>query len=164
MRSWTVFVVLAWHSLQIMAQETRCFDDVQLRMLQTAPSQRGLDRGHLLYVWSPRMSLSVTQAHEAARAAALEGLAFVPVHDARVAAHEMDGVMRLARQRLPDSVIVLLKSQPLCAPSLIERDALRHFPTAFVLTARDGLHRFPIVGAMPEAAWRQSLAQRLGQP
>jgi hypothetical protein len=51
-------------------------------------------------------------------------------------------------------------SQPLCAASLLERDALRHFPTAFVVQP-SGVHRHPIVGAMPDAAWASSIAQRL---
>lgn len=60
----------------------------------------------------------------------------------------------------PDSASALATSQPLCSASLLERDALRHFPTAFVVQP-SGVHRYPIIGAMPEAAWAISIAQRL---
>jgi hypothetical protein len=58
------------------------------------------------------------------------------------------------------SANALADSQPLCAANLLVRDALRHFPTAFVVQA-SGVHRYPIIGAMPEAAWASSIAQRL---
>lgn len=61
------------------------------------------------------------------------------------------------------SAQALTSSQALCSAYLLEREALRHFPTAFVVQP-SGVHRFPIVGAMPEAAWAASLVQRLQVP
>jgi hypothetical protein len=62
----------------------------------------------------------------------------------------------------PPIVSPLDTSRPLCAEALIQRDALRHFPTAFVITAR-GIHPHAVVGAMPWNAWVSSLDQRLKQ-
>jgi hypothetical protein len=139
------------------AWSTACFDDKNLQTLDVSQGQ-----GALLYVWSPRMVLSMQHAASAQRQAQRQGLRFVPLHDANVSQAELDG----ARQRLLglglDSANAVASSLPLCAASLLERDALRHFPTAFVVQA-GGVHRYPIVGAMPEAAWGRSIAQRLPQ-
>jgi hypothetical protein len=137
------------------ALATACFDDNYLQALdaQQVP-------GALLYVWSPRMVLSAQHAATAQRQAQQHGLRFVPLHDAGVPQEEV----LAARQRLhnlgPQSAHALVDSQPLCAAILLERDALRHFPTAFVVQA-SGVHRYPIIGAMPETAWAMSISQRL---
>jgi hypothetical protein len=167
-------------ALATSAWASACFDD---KNLQTLDFQH--EQGALLYVWSPRMLLSAQHAASALRQAQQHGLRFVPLHDASVPQSELDG----ARQRLLGPVLngftgakganlaapaqsmppradnaysanALANSQPLCSTRLIERDALRHFPTAFVLQP-SGVHRYPIVGAMPEAAWASSIAQRL---
>ncbi len=138
-----------------------CFDD---ETLQNIAQRSANDTGTLIYVWSPRMVLSVSQAAHAAQAAAQNGLDFLAVHDARVPSAELQAAVARSRAQHEGSAKLLTASQALCAPQLIERDALRHFPTAFVLTAR-GTHRFPIVGAMPALYWQRSVAQRLqGQP
>jgi hypothetical protein len=137
------------------ARAVACFDDKNLQTLDFQQTQ-----GALLYVWSPRMVLSMQHADSAKRQAQLHGLRFVPLHDARVPQAELVA----ARQRLQglglDSANALATSQALCSTSLLERDALRHFPTAFVVQA-SGVHRYPIIGAMPEAAWASSIAQRV---
>jgi hypothetical protein len=120
---------------------------------------RSASTGSLLYVWSPRMLHSVSQAKLAAQAAKAQGLDFLPLVDARVPRAEWQAALR--RVEKPNAQL-LRASLPLCATQLIKQDALRHFPTAFVLSAR-GTHRFPIVGAMPLPAWRTSIAQRLEQ-
>ncbi len=121
----------------------------------------------LLYVWSPRMGLSAQHAASVQQQARVQGLRFVAVHDARVPADEVDAALRsMARSgvtALIHSASSLQQSEALCANALLERDALRHFPTAFVLLPT-GLHRQPIVGAMPPDAWGQSLQQRLALP
>jgi hypothetical protein len=176
----TVFFVAAFTGFSWAAS---CFDD---KDVSTAAAQQ--PRGALLYVWSPRMVLSAQHAASAQRQAMQHGLRFVPVHDAGVPAAELAASLgRLlgpsddplhhagknnTKTNTDHSAIntnhshsVLATSQPLCAPSLLERDALRHFPTAFVVKA-SGVHRHAIIGAMPEAAWASSIAQRLvwGQP
>jgi hypothetical protein len=125
----------------------------------------------LVYVWSPRMVLSAQHAASVQRQAQLLGLAFVPVHDAQVGEAEIQAARsRLAHAsprpnavpgQFAASAQVIAASQSLCAPSLLERDALRHFPTAFVVQPGGQVHPRAIIGAMPEAAWAQSIAQRL---
>ncbi|MGA8513682.1 MAG: hypothetical protein WB821_02780 [Burkholderiaceae bacterium] len=137
-----------------------CFDDKNLSASRAEPAQ-----ATLVYVWSPRMVLSAQHAASALRQAHQQGLAFVAVHDARVPGDELQAALaRLAST--PDaiwlpSVQALSASQSLCAATLIARDALRHFPTAFVVQASGLVHRHAIVGAMPEAAWAHSIALRL---
>jgi hypothetical protein len=137
-----------------------CFDDETLQNLAVRSAN---DTGTLVYVWSPRMVLSVSQARYAAHAAGQQGLDFLAVHDASVPVAEIQAALRRASARGASSARAarhLRASQALCAPQLIQRDALRHFPTAFVLSA-SGTHRFPIVGAMPPKFWQRSIAQRL---
>jgi hypothetical protein len=139
---------------------SECFDDKKMALVQQETKA-------LLYVWSPRMGLSAQHAASVQRQAHEHGLRFVAMYDAHVPADEVDAALRsMARSgvtALINSASSLQKSQPLCANSLLERDALRHFPTAFVLLP-SGLHRHPIVGAMPPGAWAQSLQQRLALP
>jgi hypothetical protein len=137
-----------------LAQAPACFDAAQL---QTASH-----KGSLIYVWSPRMVLSAQHASSAAGQAAQAGLQFIPVHDARVPGAEISAALShlQASSEHAASAKALSSSQALCAPTLIAAEALRHFPTAFV--AQGGrIHPHPIVGAMPEQAWAQSLRQRL---
>jgi hypothetical protein len=157
------------------AQNDACFDDQQLLKLQTNSKQRGA----LVYVWSPRMVYSVRNAAIASRAAAAAGLEFVALHDMRVpgnelqearmadqgtAAHRLDQIGKAQMDlATPPFVSPLEKSLPLCTTQLTARDALRHFPTAFVINAQ-GIHPHPIVGAMPWSAWVSSLDQRMKQP
>ena len=135
--------------------QSACFSDADLAKAIT-DSQRS---PVVLYIWSPRMLLSVTHAHEVQEQAQLAGLRFVPLRDARVPGEEW----RAALARAGDAAQGLNASQALCSASLQERDALRHFPTAFVLRG-GALQRDPVVGAMPAAFWRSSLRQRLEQP
>jgi hypothetical protein len=126
-----------------------CFDDKNLAQLQADHPQ-----GNLIYVWSPRMVYSVQQLIVAQQAAQSAGLHFIALHDARAAHQEIRAAMAATAQTTA--------SMPLCAKQLLSQEALRHFPTAFILTAR-GIHRHAIVGAMPAAAWASSIQQRLEQ-
>ncbi len=148
------------------ASNDSCFDDKYLQKLQSKSQQRGT----LVYVWSPRMVYSMQNVAVAARAAAAAGLDFVALHDMRVPSNELLQV----RQRItelpaqmdlatPPFVSPLDSSLALCSQKLLEHEALRHFPTAFVITAR-GMHPQPLVGAMPWGAWVSSIDQRLQQP
>jgi hypothetical protein len=157
-----------------------CFSDENLAELSTQ------QRPALVYVWSPRMVYSVHNLALASRAAAISGMAFVVLHDQRVPPAELAQVRMPSSDRplfsfpaqvnkLPPEPIQIDAntdlatppfvspadfSQALCAKTLLEREALRHFPTAFVVT-KNGIHPQPIVGAMPWSAWQQSIAQRL---
>ena len=154
-----------------------CFDDEKWAELQTNPAPG------LLYVWSPRMVLSAHNAATAQTAAAARGLTFWAVHDGRVPEAEINQALaQLAAH--PDvatraSAQALRHSQPLCSPALAEREALRHFPTAWVtpsaaasiapdvsssvasLLPTATATATAIVGAMPAFAWAISLDQRL---
>lgn len=123
----------------------QCFDDGNLEKLLIRSPQRAA----LVYVWSPRMVYSVHNMTTAARAASDAGLDFVVLHDRRVPELELQHLR--------------ISSLALCSVQLMERDALRHFPTAFVISA-GRIHQHPIVGAMPSQAWDSSLMQRLNQP
>jgi hypothetical protein len=172
MRKIAIFL-LAAYAISVWAAP--CFDDKSLAQLNTrqpAGSQGSQgSQGSLIYVWSPRMVLSAQHAASAQRQAQQLGLAFVPVHDAQLGEAEIQATRaRLAHAppaqhtvnaQLAASARALASSQSLCAPSLLERDALRHFPTAFVVPPGGPVHQHTIIGAMPEAAWAQSIAQRL---
>ncbi|MFM7332585.1 MAG: hypothetical protein ACKO1L_13175 [Brachymonas sp.] len=151
-----------------------CFDDEKLGQIIAAKG-----RGTLIYVWSPRSVYSVQQMAVAARSAAVHGLDFLPLRDAlepRVEPRPLLNFPSGAEPAIPSVGAMTDKevatppyfppahnSQLLCAPVLLSSEATRHFPTAFVVTSQ-GVHRFPIVGAMPPAGWLQSIGQRLPQP
>jgi hypothetical protein len=155
----TIFIAI----FSINTWAVTCFDDKKL----SAVTQQA---NTLVYVWSPRMVLSAQHAGAVQRQAQHQGLLFVAVHDAQLPQAEVDA----ARSRMAASddsatqrsAASLQDSLALCAYALVQRDALRHFPTAFVLRSRSSngpasVHRHPVVGAMPETAWAGSLAQRM---
>ena len=109
----------------------------------------------LVYVWSPRMVLSVTQAHLAAEQAKALGLRFIPVVDGRLPVAEWQSALKQT-----NNAEILGQSEPLCASALIEKDAYLHFPTAFVIQNGD-IHPQKLIGAMPANFWRQGIEARL---
>jgi len=131
-----------------------CFDDKKLADTQLSASTS------LLYVWSPRMVLSATQAHLAADAAKAEGLAFVPLVDGRVPTTEWQAALHTLAATQPLNAAALLATQVLCSPKLLEKDAYAHFPTAFVAKNGD-LHPNRLIGAMPLQFWRHGIRERL---
>jgi hypothetical protein len=167
---WALTLLLIAFSADF-ARANSCFDDKNLAQL--TPSQAS-QRPVLIYVWSPRMVYSLHNMAIASRAAAIQGMDFVVLHDGRVSPAELQQlptpsghgdqrtVLDPAPQDLatPPFISPAQDSRALCAPALLAREALRHFPTAFVLTAQ-GLHAQPIVGAMPPSAWQLSLTERL---
>jgi hypothetical protein len=148
-----------------------CFD-AKTRFTAT---QAGSTHGALVYVWSPRMVLSAQYAADAQQQAARAGLRWQPVHDPQVPDDERLAALQKLAHAYPENQLALQTSQPLCDAQLIDRDALRHFPTAFVW--RDAPHLasasaqanpptpgwagHPIVGAMPAAFWATALRERL---
>ena len=142
MRQLITILLVALYASNTPANE--CFDDKKLAELRSlAPN------GAMVYVWSPRMVYSVQNMDVASRAAEASGMRFVALHDSRVSASEMP--------------ILPMASLAMCSQQLIASDALRHFPSAFVIT-QHGIHRHAIVGAMPASAWLSSIAQRLAVP
>ena len=111
------------------------------------------------------MVLSAVHAHEVQREAQALGLRFVPVHDGRLNPDEVHQALAVLPQKLPEGSLApnphpLRASVPLCAPSLVERDAYRHFPTAWVVQ-QGSFHPVPLVAAMPPRFWKMGLQQRL---
>lgn len=154
------------------ATANNCFNDEDLNTVSQQASQN--QRGALIYVWSPRMVYSVHQMALASRMAAANGLEFIVVHDMRVPYKELlelnsrPAIFQNSGQRPPEEADLATppffaltdSSRPLCSATLLANEALRHFPTSFVVTAQ-GVHPHPIVGAMPQTAWMASIAQRL---
>ena len=138
----------------IITPATACFDDKKLADIRLS------EPASLLYVWSPRMVLSATQAHLAADAAKAEGLAFVPLVDGRVPTTEWQSALHTLAATQPLNAAALVATQVLCSPKLLEKDAYAHFPTAFVAKNGD-LHPNRLIGAMPLQFWRQGIRERL---
>ena len=118
----------------------------------------------LLYLWSPRMVLSVLHAHEVKQVAQDLGLQWQAASDPRVPAPEL----ATAWAAMPAGVqTALAGSQPLCdAVLLAQGQSLRHLPTAWVLRWDAAGQRWqpqglPIVSAMPPVFWRQAVHERL---
>ena len=135
-----------------------CFDDEKLDISMRSP------QGSLLYIWSPRMALSATQAHLAANAAKAAGLKFVPLVDGRLPTSEWQSALRALASLQPKDTEVLADSEPLCSPSLVEKDAYAHFPTAFVVKSGDippNVHPNRLIGAMPAQFWAQGIQERM---
>jgi hypothetical protein len=136
-----------------------CFDDAKLDSELHSPQSGS---GSLLYIWSPRMALSATQAHLAADAAKAAGLKFVPLVDGRVPASEWQSALRTLATNQPQDAEALATSDQLCSPKLIEKDAYAHFPTAFVAKSGE-MHPNRLIGAMPIQFWAQGIRERLSR-
>ncbi len=164
----TLFTLILIATSAVSVRASECFDDQKLLDLQHGAQPRST----LVYVWSPRMSYSADNVATASRAAASAGLDFVVVHDTRVPSEEISQANAASQKptspfgsasslATPPFVSPLNASKPLCAKQLIQNEALRHFPSAFVV-GKQGVHQHPIVGAMPLDAWMSSIQQRLG--
>jgi hypothetical protein len=131
-----------------------CFDDILLS--NTLQAQHN----SLLYVWSPRMALSATQARLAAASSSASGLQFVPLVDGRIPASEWQEALLTLAKSSPSDAEVLANSQVLCAPKLIDKDAYAHFPTAFIVKGGE-IHPNRLIGAMPANFWMLGIQERL---
>jgi hypothetical protein len=131
-----------------------CFSDEKLDFSVNSTTNS------LLYIWSPRMTLSATQAHLAAEAAQAKGLKFIPLVDGRVSATEWQSALQTLAISQPMDARALTSSVALCSPKLIEKDAYAHFPTAFVISSGE-MHRNRLIGAMPANFWQQGIQERL---
>ena len=138
----------------IITPATACFDDVELaRSLQAQHSS-------LLYVWSPRMALSATQARLAAESAKTLNVQFVPLVDGRIPAFEWQAALRTLATTQAIDAEVLAATQVLCSKKLVEKDAYAHFPTGFVVKGGD-IHANRLIGAMSAHFWQLGINERL---
>lgn len=152
--------LMAWHVMAAPRAADSCFSEADWQALQRSTARTGAS-GVLLYVWSPRMVLAAVHAHEVAQVAAEEGLQFVPVHDGRLPPAELQQALQALAQRQqslgqPD---VLASTRAFCTPSLVQQDAYRHFPTAWLVQAGRH-HPVPLVSAMPPEYWRLGIRLR----
>lgn len=109
----------------------------------------------IVYVWSPRMALSVLHAHEVAKQARIAGLLFIPLVDARVPEDEWRSALQAAADSnvsQPDLALDLQSSRSMCASQLIALDAYQHFPSVFMLRFGQ-LHLDKWTGAMNVDSW-----------
>lgn len=109
----------------------------------------------VIYVWSPRMALSVLHAHEVAKQARIAGLLFIPLVDARVPEDEWRSALQAASDlnvSKHDLARELQASRSLCASQLIALDAYQHFPSVFMSRAGQ-LQRDKWTGAMNAGSW-----------
>ena len=130
------------------------------------PTPAAGQRGVLLYLWSPRMALSVLHAAEVAQVAQRHGLVWVVALDPRLPAGEAAAAFAAASSSVQAA---LQSSLPLCDASLLAQgQTLRHFPTAWVYgfsPARGWqVQGRPIVSAMPAEFWQLAIAERLQNP
>jgi hypothetical protein len=149
------FLAIIFIALQAINTPAKaCFDDIKL------DNSIRLQQPSLLYIWSPRMALSATQAHLAADAATAAGLKFVPLVDGRLQASEWQSALLTLAAVQPNDAEALANTESLCSPKLVEKDAYAHFPTAFVVKSGE-LHPNRLIGAMPTVFWAQGIQERL---
>ena len=106
----------------------------------------------VIYVWSPRMALSVLHADDVAQQARTAGLAFVPVVDGRIPEAEWQSALTRPNSPTPNSGTSLRASQPACAARLAALDAYQHFPSVY-LVAGGQLQAQKWTGAMNASTW-----------
>lgn len=144
------------------AAQVSCTHFHALDMTGSAAAKKE-DQGRLLYLWSPRMALSVLHAAQVQQVARRHGLVWLAAVDPRVPADEWQAALAAAPVA---AQAVLRASQPLCDASLLAQpQTLRHFPTAWVygFSPKRGwqVQGRPIVSAMPPAFWHEAVAERL---
>ena len=109
----------------------------------------------VIYVWSPRMALSVLHANEVADQAHLLGLRFLPLVDGRVPEDEWQSALTadlILTATMPGRHSALQSSQSLCSNRLLALDAYQHFPSVFMVRS-DQLQAEKWTGAMSSRNW-----------
>ena len=109
----------------------------------------------VIYVWSPRMALSVLHANEVADQAHLLGLRFLPLVDGRVPEEEWQSALTadlILTATMPGRHSALQSSQSLCSNRLLALDAYQHFPSVFMVRS-DQLQAEKWTGAMSSRNW-----------
>ena len=123
------------------------------------------EQGVLLYLWSPRMALSVQHAAQVRAVAQSLDLHWQPVHDPRIPSGEIHSSLQAPAVSL-HARQTLATSAPLCdADLLAQGQTLRHFPIAWVYQQDSQLvwrqTGLPIVSAMPAMFWHSALLERV---
>jgi hypothetical protein len=143
-----LFTHLSFSQSQTSARS--CFDDKELAQLE------GSHTDALIYIWSPRMVLSALEAGNVAEAAKAKKIRFIALHDTRVGTREIAATLSKLNH------LALIDSQALCSPRLISLEAMRHFPTAFIVRS-GSLNTHPLVGAMPQEQLQHAIEMKQQQ-
>ncbi len=119
----------------------------------------------VIYVWSPRMVLSLLHADDVANQAKAAGLRFIPVIDSRVLEEEWRDALKSAeRSSLSklEHASILQKSLSLCASRLTGMDAYQHLPSVFMVHSGQ-LQATKWTGAMNPDVWARAFYAGLRQ-
>ena len=128
-----------------------CFADTDLSALEKT------QKDAVVYVWSPRMTMSVLHADAVALQARAAGLVFLPVADGRVPDQELKAALSAANAAQPGVGSSLEAAQRDCTSRLAELDAYQHFPSVFLVRSGQ-LQPFKWIGAMNQATWAGNFA------
>ena len=134
-----------------------CFSDADLSALEKTQVST------VVYVWSPRMALSVLHADEAAQQAREAGLAFVSVADGRVPEPEWRAALDAANATRPGVGRNLQAAQRDCSSRLAALDAYQHFPSVFLVRSGQ-LQPNKWTGAMHQTIWASAFASAMKAP
>ena len=153
-------LIAGWGSSSYAAE---CWTDSDISILEETYASA------VIYVWSPRMALSLLHADDVAEQARAAGLRFIPVVDSRVPEEEWRGALKAAEtSRLSKLkyLSVLQRSTSLCADRLTDLDAYQHFPSVFMVHSGQ-MQAFKWTGAMNQDIWARAfytgLAHQLPQ-
>ena len=154
LRSFFCFLLLT--HLQA-AFAAKCWSDADLSALETSQTNAAI------YIWSPRMALSVLHADDVALQAQAAGLNFVPIVDGRVPPLEWQSSLRALTSKQPSAARSLALTQSACTSRLAALDAYQHFPAVFVLRA-GYLQAQKWTGAMNPEHWAVAFKADLNTP
>ncbi len=146
------FLLIVGHLQNVFADN--CWTDADLSALEKTQINA------VIYVWSPRMALSVLHADEVARQAGVAGLGFVPIVDGRVPDAEWRSALQAAGVTKTGAGGSLKTTRSLCDGRLTRLDAYQHFPSAFLVRFGQ-LKAEKWTGAMNSSAWAGAFSAEL---
>ena len=136
-----------------------CWNDADLSALEKGKVNA------VIYVWSPRMVLSVLHAGEVVKQARMAGLHFVPVVDERIPEDEWKLALGSAAAQHATGfgqIHDLAPSHSLCAGRLLLLDADQHFPSVFLVHS-GRLQSEKWTGAMNAKTWANAFRSDLSR-
>ena len=158
---WRLALMLLTFAKSHSAFAAACWTDADLLALEETQANA------VVYVWSPRMVLSVLHADDVAKQARESGLRFVPIVDGRVPEAEWRLALSAIATKAPINQSGLGQSLQstinACASRLTALDAYQHFPSVFLI--RSGrLQPEKWTGAMNSSTWADAFQQALKLP
>ena len=146
------FLLIFGHLQNVFANN--CWSDADLSALEKTQISA------VIYIWSPRMVLSVLHADEVAKQASAAGLGFVPIVDGRVPDAEWQQALQAVGVIKAGVGGSLKTTKPLCDGRLITLDAYQHFPSVFLVRFGQ-LKAEKWTGAMNSSAWASAFNAEL---